>query len=283
MRSGSIASLWSGSLFRKALMEGRLLLVSIASLIFGFSWLFVWLTSKLDLGAMGFFLRTLPGIIERVSAVPFSQMTTPAGIMSVVFIHPVIVFSSLAWAIARGSDSVSGEIGRGSMEMLLAQPVRRASVIVAQSVVTILGAAVLSLALLLGLSAALATVTLQASLSVSDFLLPCLNLFAFVFCAGGIATLCSSWDDYRWRTIGLLGGFIGVELILQVVARMWPAGHWLQFLTIFAGYEPQLLLGDWREHWLLSLSYNGPLFIVGLAGYLGAMIIFSHRDLPAPL
>lgn len=283
MRRRRLAGYWSNALFRKALSESLLLLGGIATLIFGFSWLFVWLTSKLDLGAMGFFLRTLPGIIERVSAVPFAQMATPAGIVSVVFIHPVIVFSSLAWAVARGSDAVSGEIGRGSMEMLLAQPVRRFAVIATQASVTILGALILSLALLLGLSAALATVELEVSLSVSDFLFPCGNLFAFVFCMGGIATMCSSWDDYRWRTIGILGAFIGVELILQVVARMWPAGSWLRFLTVFAGYEPQLLLGSGADLWTRSLSYNGPLFVVGLAGYLGAAAIFCHRDLPAPL
>ena len=50
-----------------------------------------------------------------------------------MYVHPLVLFSAVIWAIMRGSDCVSGEIGRGTMEMLLAQPVRRTSLYTAHS------------------------------------------------------------------------------------------------------------------------------------------------------
>ena len=41
------------------------------------------------------------------------------------------------FAIARGSDVVSGELGRGTLEMLLAQPVSRLQVLYTQAAVTL--------------------------------------------------------------------------------------------------------------------------------------------------
>ncbi|MFO0947626.1 MAG: ABC transporter permease subunit [Planctomycetota bacterium] len=38
--------------------------------------------------------------------------------------------------MTRGSDAIAGEIDRGTMEVLLAQPIRRSTIIVTHAVVT---------------------------------------------------------------------------------------------------------------------------------------------------
>jgi len=67
------------------------------------------------------------------------------------------------WAIVRGSDVVSGELSRGTMEMLLAQPVCRRDVYLRHAKYTVLGLLVLSLMLWLGMSVGVWTASVKES------------------------------------------------------------------------------------------------------------------------
>ncbi len=148
------------ALWRKAIGDARLLLLFMTALLFGFNWLFVYLSSLIELGPLGVFLQTLPPAFEKLSGVPFASVATPAGRISAAYVDPVVLFATTIWAVGRGSDTVSGEIGRGTMEMLLAQPVRRLSVLATQGAVTTIGSAILATAVLLGTCTGLATVSL---------------------------------------------------------------------------------------------------------------------------
>src|SRR5688500_9749079 len=148
------------ALWKRAFLESRMMLVASSALLFFFHWLFVWLSSKVDLGAIGMFLGALPEEWQRVSPVPVADIATPAGRIGLAYLDPVSIVTATAWGIARGSDSVSGELGRGTMEMVLAQPVRRLSVLFVQAAVTTLGAVLLGVFAWFGTCAGLATVTL---------------------------------------------------------------------------------------------------------------------------
>ena len=39
-------------------------------------------------------------------------------------------------------------------------------------------------------------------------------------CVGGISALASSWDSQRWRTVGLVGAWYAVTLLLEVVGQI---------------------------------------------------------------
>ena len=52
------------------------------------------------------------------------------------FVDPVVVLAATVWGITRGSDAVSGQLERGTMEMVLASPVRRTAVFVTQAAAT---------------------------------------------------------------------------------------------------------------------------------------------------
>ena len=56
-------------------------------------------------------------------------------VMSVGFVHPLIMIILSIWAIGRASAAIAGEIDRGTMELLLAQPIRRSHVILAHLLV----------------------------------------------------------------------------------------------------------------------------------------------------
>src|SRR5690242_13021996 len=137
-------------LFKKSLRDARWLLVGCVALIFFFCWLEVWLTTKVRMSDVRVILGKVPPIVRRMSPVPIEDLFTNAGRIAAGFEHPIVLVLAAIWGVGRGSDAVSGELGRGTMEMLLAQPVRRLHILTSQGVATILGAVLIASASWLG-------------------------------------------------------------------------------------------------------------------------------------
>ena len=279
------------ALWKKAFVDARLLLASCVALMFVFHWVFVWITSAIKLPAFLDFLRQLPPEIQNLSGVPVDQVATTAGRIALVYVDPIVLVAAGAWGIARGSDAVSGEINRGTMEMLVAQPVRRIHLLLSQTCVTIGGAALLAVAGWLGIMVGLLTVTLDDNIAIGTFTPSSLNTFALTLFLAGVSTLVSSWDQYRWRTVGLMGGFYVMAIMLEVIGRSVTDLAWVRRLSFMAAYEPQQMVsavmsdasGGWGEAWTISMRSDGILMGLGLAAYVCAAVVFCRRDLPAPL
>jgi ABC-2 type transport system permease protein len=284
------------ALFAKSFRDGRLLLAALAIFLFCFAWLQIWVGSMISVPAFTQFLtNALPQQFERLSGVPFSEMATPAGRIAVVYVHPLVLFSALAWSLTRGSDCVSGEIGRGTMELLLAQPIRRSAVFITQAAVTLVGAALLAAAVWCGTAIGLATVGQPEGVSSSLYVAPAVNLFTRTVCTAGVSALMSSWDSHRWRTIGLVIAWYVLSMILEILGRMSESWHWVIYLSFMTAYKPQQVVahpaGAWslfsyQEGAIAGFGYGGcqlVLLALGLLAYVAGAIIFSRRELPAPL
>ncbi len=271
------------ALWSKAISDARPLFIGLTVLLFAFHWLFVWLTSLFKPDALDTIYKSFPPQLLALLAVPLAKMLSPTSRIAMAYIDPVVVFATVTWGIARGSDCVSGEIDRGTMEMLLAQPVRRVSVIWSHAVVTTMGAAVMSFASWLGTCQGLASVDFGVDVARAHFVPGVLNLFALMFFLAAASTFVSSWGNFRWRTIGVMGAFYVIELVLKIVARLAPRFDWLMYATFLGAYEPQVMIIEPEKAWAMSLSHDSTLIGLGLLCYLSAAIVFSRRDLPAPL
>src|SRR4029078_11944129 len=74
---------------------------------------------------------------------------------------------------------------------------------------------------------------------VSYFVPGASNLFCLGVAVAGFATLVSSLDRYRWRTIGGVVGGSVVTIVLKLLGQAIDEVAWLQYLSIFTAYEPQ--------------------------------------------
>src|SRR5690606_19969013 len=105
---------------------------------------------------------------------------------------------------------------------------------------------------------------------------------------------------FRWRTIGIVGTIYVVQVIVKIVSLAAPGWEWLSAFTALSAYEPCGFIMqasfDWPSAWhvlqtnpqgdilnLGPLGYDLLLLGIGGAFYLAAAIVFSRRDLPAPL
>lgn len=271
------------ALWRKAWHDAWPLMLGCCAIVFAFAWLFIRLSSAMKLPDFSAVLDKLPEQWKRLSGVPAEDLATHVGRVAIIYVDPLVVITAGLWSMARGSDAVSGEIGRGTMELLLAQPVRRMAILWPQIVVTTIGAFTIALATWLGTCVGLATTHLEGPVDPWAFIPATLNLAWQGFFLAGFSTLVSACGRFRGTTIGILGAFYVVELILKVIARISDDGQWLNLFTFFGAYEPQVLVRDAHEAWTVLAGYTAVLGGFGLACYVAAAIIFCRRDIPAPV
>lgn len=319
------------ALLKKYIGEAQWLWLACAAALFAFCWFRVWLISRLSIGQFESIIENFREY-ERFSPVPFEQLFTFSGRVAMMYSEPLVVLCVSIFAIARGSDCVSGEIGRGTMEMLLAQPVSRLQVLGTHAAVTLLGVSLLSLVTWLGMSAGIHTtyvkeqgpqptykvpftgievpnplakreivhVPLAEKVDQRNFVPAIVNLLSLGVFLAGLSTFFSSWDRYRWRTIGFIVGFYVVQLIIKVAALASDRLSWLTYCSVFTAYEPEALVsvavnfpeetwsifrfddeGNFRR--LGPLGYDLILLGLGWVTYTASAIIFCKRDIPAPL
>jgi ABC-2 type transport system permease protein len=319
-------------LFRKTVNDARWLLIACAATLFAFSWIRVIIVASMETYQLQRIARNLPDLIKRLSPVPIEQLISYPGLVGFTYEEPLAYLIMAVWTISRGSDIVSGEISRGTMEMLLAQPVSRLRYVMTHTLVTVLGVAVLSFAAYGGTYGGVTTTGIKNRKPARTWTVPLFNMklesqerkeeFEWipmtkfvepkvywaasanyaslgVFLAGA-TTFLSSFDRYRWRTIGIIVGFYVIQTIVELTGMAVEGYRWLLNFTFFAAYEPVATVTEaskdassaWRfwspeTHGMIPdlgpMGCNAALLSMGAAGIIAAAIIFCRRDLPAPL
>jgi ABC-2 type transport system permease protein len=321
-----------GSLIAKLLRDVRLLLFGVLLLLGGFECLWVKITQRVA-------GQLLPLLMGLASAWPLSRtqvestlfegpgkiMRTLMGgenisleramdVLSVGYVHPLVITILCVWAIGRSSGAIAGEIDRGTMELLMAQPVRRSRLILAHGCVDLLIIPLLCLSLWAGTFLGILLVG-PIELSGEDlkrFPFPVnvnadalhldpaaigpglLNVAAVVFAVSGYTLWLSAGGRFRWKVLGTAVFITLLQFLINVVGQFWDTIGVLRPFTVFYYYQPQqIILGHrwsvdlgsvWNNgHPLYSLNVLAVLGTVGIIGYAMALWTFTRRDLPAPL
>ena len=248
------------------------------------------------------------------SNINFNQ---PLDFLSVQMLHPVVMVLACLWGIGRSAGAISGEIEKGTMELLLSQPVPRDRLIFAHLIVDLLTIPIICSSILAGTQfglwvvgdfvvdySAINKLNLPVgpqnrpseilTFSAKDQWGAAVSLISLMFAISGLTMLFSACGRSRWRVIGWSVLTVLVMFILNVLGQLWAEIGFLRPLSIFYYYQPQNI---WlHRDWLLDLGevwndgkpmFQIPpvvvLFAVGTAGYLFALRVFTKRDLPSPL
>ena len=204
--------IFNTAIWKRTWGDQRVLVLSLAALWVAFPWIYISLSAQIQMSAFqDVLLRAIPQEWQKLSGVPFSEVATHTGRVALAFIDPVVVLAATVWGITRGSDAVSGQLERGTMEMVLAAPVGRVAVFLTQALATTLAALSLSGVLLLGVTTAVAFGPWAGQVEPTRFLPAAANVFGLMVCMAGITACVSAADSHRWRTIGILCGFAKME------------------------------------------------------------------------
>lgn len=209
--------------------------------------------------------------------------------MSIAYVHPLTQVILCVWAIGRAAGAIAGEIDRGTMELLLAQPIRRGQVVLAHFLVDGVAIPLLCLALWTGTW----TGTYLAGFhEPSDpkllveplrFVPALLNVAALLFAVGGTTLMLSAWGRFRGRVMGLAVLLVLLQFLVNVIGQLWTPAEMFRPFTLFYYYHPQAIIleSDWISQWAVWWRL-AVLAGVGTIGYLMALWRFCTRDLPAP-
>ncbi|HEX3152788.1 MAG TPA: ABC transporter permease subunit [Gemmataceae bacterium] len=318
-------------LYRKLLRDVRVPLAAVSALLCLFAGLWVKVTVQVttqiapllslagSLGKFGptFFMDLFfngPGkLIQTFLGGESVRFEDAQDTLAVVGTHPLVQAIVCIWAIGRGAGAIAGEIDRGTMELLLAQPVARGKVILAHFLVDLTVIPILCLALTAGIHIGVYIVgdfTVDPGVYEAVHMKPpnplptfkvnpnvvhpgMLNTAALLFAVSGFTMWLSAAGRSRTRVLGLAILVTLVQFLVNVIGQLWDGLRMLRPLTVFYYYQPQAInmrnnwLVDpgrvWTGHPTMTVNVVWVLVVVGAIGYLMAWRTFAKRDVPAPL
>jgi ABC-2 type transport system permease protein len=246
------------------------------------------------------------------------QLDNPNDFLAVELLHPIVVILASLWAVSRAASAISGEIDRGTMELLLSQPVPRGRLVLAHLAVDALVIPAVCLSIVAGTQLGLWLVgPFEVDYSVLDKLPPqarvlvrkgppvldvsaarqgwaVLNLAALTFAISGVSMAVTATGRSRWRALGVAALVVVVMFVANVIGQLWEDAAFVRPATVFYYYQPQKVwldavwTADLGDAWaggrpFARVNVLAVLSAVGAAGYLVAWRVFTRRDLPAPL
>jgi ABC-2 type transport system permease protein len=314
----------TATLVRKFLRDVRTPLIVVVVLLLAFETLWVKVTQRVTGDLVPFLMGLSKGrellprqleeelfkgpgqIVRTLMGGERIQLGRAMDMLSVGYVHPLVQALLCIWAIGRAAGAITGEIDRGTMELLLAQPVPRARLIGAHFRVDLIVIPLLCLSLwggtLLGaelvgpievdpekmktlpemLRGQLSEEQLRIDpLAVGPALL---SVAALLFAVSGLTLWLSAGGRFRGRVLGLAVLLALLQFLVNVIGQLWSAMEPLRPFTVFYYYQPQdvILRADWYADPVVW-GRLGVLLAVGMVGYLMALRTFCRRDLPAPL
>ena len=303
-------SLLNFTLLKKNFRESLVMLICCGLALFVISWVKTFADSKISTTDLQNMIGAIPDYFTDMIPGNMSFMMSYTGRMALTFEHPIVFLCLAVFCVARSSDVVSGQLGRGTMEILLAQPITRLQVLVNHSVVTLFGVFVLCFlawfGLYIGYSTLDVTERVSSSIGIPDspfqislpfttkeihepmidyidqwsLLAAPANFFGVgvMFC--GVTTLFSAMDRYRWRTIGIITGFYVVQIFVVLIGEANVSFYWIEFFSIFTAYKPTVFAGIAAEepelfwHWIRFTKEGDPKL-----GFLPSMLILLGSSL----
>jgi ABC-2 type transport system permease protein len=210
--------------------------------------------------------------------------------LTIGYVHPLLLTILAVWAVGRVAGAIAGELDKGTMELLLAQPLARWRLIVSHLAVDCLTIPILCGCMWAGTTLGcyafgLIDMTVDDRQPVDPRLFgPALfNIAALLFAIGGYTMAISSAGRSRARVLGIAVVLTLLQFLINLLGQTWQGVEFLRPWTIFYYYQPQALIMGFDRATEDGIRNILTLLAVGTVGYGAALVIFCRRDLPAPL
>ncbi|MBI1826964.1 MAG: ABC transporter permease subunit [Planctomycetes bacterium] len=220
------------------------------------------------------FVRRLVAAFLGVDA---GQEIGPMLLVSLAWVHPVILSLLLAHALIVCTRVPSGEIDRGTIDLILSVPATRTNLYVMETMVWLFTGLTVVTAALIGNLAASAALRASSMGPIAHRALVALNLYALYVSAGGIAWFASSICDRRGRAIAIAFTVLIASLFIHILSAFNATMKSIAFLSVFEYHRP--------IH-ILQSSASGVrdmliLLAIGFLFWLAGLAVFTRRDIPA--
>jgi len=265
-------------LFLSNLKLGRWGLVAWSVLIFLYGVLTMYLYPTINESSINIlgYLNSLPEAMKAAfgyEGMDFTSITfTPEAFATLEFL--------IVWPLLIGVYGIFASVGiareaeRGTLDLLLAQPVKRYKVLISKFSVFIFAALIIAIASLLGLL--LGTSIINETVDTMSLAMVLFEALLLVLAFASFTLLCSAiFLEPRKSLLAAGIAMAGSYIINFIVPVLDPSISWLRNISLFYHYRPNEIVN--------SASLSGTAIIVYTAVFvvcsIAALIIFQRRDL----
>jgi ABC-2 type transport system permease protein len=222
-------------------------------------------------------IPVLRNMIKLLVGADLLENLTATSLMSIGFIHPLLLTLNWALLLTVCTRVIAGEIDRGTADLLLTLPVSRISVYTSVSAVWISAGLLISYAPLLGAMLGEQRYWLWQPLQYDKLAILCVNLFAMYLAVGGITMLASATATRRGPAIGAVLAALLASFLLNFLAQYWKEVEVLDVFSILHYYKPLPVVrtGHWPVRDIAILC------AIGAVAWMAGLIYFRRRDIPA--
>lgn len=209
-------------------------------------------------------LRVLAGNVE--------DFGSPEGYLTAETFSLMLPLLFIVFALWLGTSWVAGEERRGSMEVLLANPIRRSSVLLQKFAAIVLANVGLAVVVLVGIF--VGAVAVDMNISYWNVAQAVIGLILLGTTFAALAILLGGWIGKTGLTLGV-GAVVGVlAYVGNSIAPIVDALEWVRYLSpmyYYIGGDP-LTNG-------INLTHAGVLIVVSVVMVALASYLFERRDL----
>ena len=208
------------------------------------------------------------------------SLLTPEGFYS---LEAFVSVEYLSWwppvlaiyAIFAAGGIVAREVERGTMDLLLSQPVHRYQVVISKFAVFLTALLVVSIVSLAGLAAGFALIEEKADLLGVSLAL--LQSFLLVMAVAGYSALFSCLFLDPRKTQMAAGVLTAGLYILNFMAPSLGSFDWAKKISLFYYYQPLPIVQNAALNWAGVGIYLG----VTVVCFIASLVVFQRRDIVA--
>jgi hypothetical protein len=220
------------------------------------------------------FLNMLPSIVKTALGGDMLQSGSTAALLTIGYQHPFVMFLCMLFAVGVPTGLLTGEVQKGTMELILSRSVTKVQVYLCACVLTLTGMFGLVLVMFFGTFVAVHVYHFDQSIPLDLFLRIAINggLLASTF--GAFALLCAATFGRLYAALGASVAFLTLNYFISLISEWWPSIRFLRRATLFYFIYYSDIMREWPLRNMTILAV-----ILVTAAALGA-IIWHRRDLP---
>jgi ABC-2 type transport system permease protein len=216
-------------------------------------------------------LDSLPPVIKNLIG-KNNFMATPEGFFNLQPFSILAPLLFIVFAVAKGSDATAGEEERGTLDLLLANPLGRRQAVIQKSLAH--GAALLALSAVLWLAMAGGSWLFGIALDRLRLAEVTFSLWLLGLVFYALALACGCWRGKKKFSIGVSGGLAVITYLVNAYAPMVESLRPYRIVSPFYFYNGNNVLSN-------GLQPSHVLVLAGLFSFFtaAALFAFSRRDL----
>jgi hypothetical protein len=220
------------------------------------------------------FLDMLPSIVKTALGGEMLQAGNTSALLTIGYQHPFVMFLCMLFAVGVPAGLLTGEVQKGTMELILSRPVTKTQVYLCACILTLAGMFALVLTMFFGTFVAVHIYRFDPPVQLDLFFRIAINggLLASTF--GAFTLLCAATFGRLYTVVGISVAFLSLNYFVSLVSEWWPSLRFLKRATIFYFIYYSNLMRQWPLRNMAILSA-----IILATAAIGALI-WRRRDLP---